>query len=402
MNIEARERYLKQCGANLQKRIGTANAKQLVGLIPEAERLAFEWKKLEAHRQAQGSSTYAALRCSGMDLGSEPEVTEKRVTGRELSPLSFTKADLKAGYEAFKNRTPISIQTKAFSTVESLLPPQLSPEVVAHIHEWRILSHLPAITITAPSYEYIVHNFAGDTGAPGVVAEGGTKPEYVPASSSQIATAVKIAVNTGISYEALMDAPQWENYIQSEVFAQMVDAENVALLNSSSGFNGFFQTSGILSHNCATDSPSWTAVDSIEAAITQMRTGTALSDPDLLIVHPNAWAAIRRTKSSTNNYVVGDPLSMVAEAPPQSTSGRLWGIPVLVTTAMSTVSTSSGLLIDSKRFGNVLIREGIVMHTGYSGTDFVQNIVRYVFESRFALAVVRPQAVLALSNLPVV
>ena len=70
----------------------------------------------------------------------------------------------------------------------------------------------------------------------------------------------------------------------------------------------------------------------------------------------------------------------------------------MITTAMS---DGFGLLLDSQKMGRALIREGIVMHQGFSGTDFVSNIARYVFEERLALAVERPQAVLAISNLPV-
>jgi hypothetical protein len=58
------------------------------------------------------------------------------------------------------------------------------------------------------------------------------------------------------------------------------------------------------------------------------------------------------------------------------------------------------LLLDTTKFGNALIREGIVMHQGFSGTAFVDNIARYVFEERLALAVERPTAVLAISGLP--
>jgi HK97 family phage major capsid protein len=120
-----------------------------------------------------------------------------------------------------------------------------------------------------------------------------------------------------------------------------------------------------------------------------MRVGTSLSEPNLAIFSPRTWAALRRTKTTVGSYVVGDPLRE-----PVST---LWGIPVLITTAMA---DGSGLLLDTDRFGSVFLREGIVMKMGYSGTDFVQNVSRIVVEERFALAVERPQSVLAISNLP--
>jgi HK97 family phage major capsid protein len=411
--LELRLKALKAYGEELNAKVKQVETKSYRGCHKQlkqdltdyfAEKETLEWNA----KRLNVSTAASAMAQSGGDLGREPAITTKAMTGRELSPMTFSPADLQAAYKAYKSRQPMSIQTKAFSSVDNLLPAELDPSVVGQIHEWRILDKLEAVSISAPSYEYLVHNFAGDTGGPGVVAEGGTKPEYVPDATSQIATAIKIAVNTALSYETLMDSEAWFSYIQSQMFLLMADAENTALLNNSSGLVGFFQTSGILTHNCASDPSTFTAVDSVESAITQMRVGSALADPNLLILHPNAWAAIRRTKSSTGQYIVGDPLTQGVSAPagPMNTvsaspGGSLWGVPVLTTTSMANVSTSSGLLLDTRKFGHALIREGIVMHQGFSGTDFVQNIQRYVFEERLSLAIVRPQAVLALSNLPV-
>jgi HK97 family phage major capsid protein len=391
MNIETRERYLKQCADKLEKRINACTTKtQLKALQPEVERLHDAWTDWQRQRDIKSSSMYSLMR-NGGDAGEQPEITTRTLTGRELAPLSFSEASLKAMYKAYLDRQPFTIraETKAFSTVDSLLPPQLDPYVVEEIHEWRILDRLPCISITAPSWEYITHNFASDTGGPGIVAEGGTKPEYVPAATSSTVSVEKLAFHTGISYETLADWPQWLSYVQAQSYRLMADYENQQLLNGTGNLTGFFQTSGILSHNCANDASSWTAIDSIEAAITQMRVGTALSEPDLFITHPTTWASIRRTKTTTNAYVVGDPLRE-----PVST---IWNVPVLITTACT---NGQGLLLDTTKFGKALIREGIVMHQGYSGTDFVQNIARYVFEERLTLAVERPQSVLAITNLP--
>lgn len=218
----------------------------------EEAKKALEW---EESREKAG-----AYLANGGDAGSEPYITTKQMTGKQLSPLAFSEKSLKAMYKAFQNRQPMSIraETKAFSSVDSLLPAQLDPQVVAHIHEWRILDRLPSISISAPSYEFIVHNFASDTGAPTTVAEGATKPEYVPAATSSIATARKLAMHTAISYETLADFPQWLSYVQTESFKQMTDLENSQLLNGNGtapNLLGFLQTSGILSHSCSTDPP---------------------------------------------------------------------------------------------------------------------------------------------------
>jgi HK97 family phage major capsid protein len=89
------------------------------------------------------------------------------------------------------------------------------------------------ISISAPTYEFIVHNFSGDSGAPTPVAEGAPKPEYTPAATSSVVTAIKLAMHTGISYETLADWPQWLAYVQTECFRQIMDLENSQLLSGS-------------------------------------------------------------------------------------------------------------------------------------------------------------------------
>ena len=57
-----------------------------------------------------------------------------------MNPLAFNDSSLQRMYKAFQSRESMSIrgvETKAFSTVDSLLPAELDPQVVAHIHEWR-------------------------------------------------------------------------------------------------------------------------------------------------------------------------------------------------------------------------------------------------------------------------
>jgi hypothetical protein len=77
----------------------------------------------------------------------------------------------------------------------------------------------------------------------------------------------------------------------------VAQVENEALVYSTGTghFAGFFSTSGILRHNLAgaTDT---TALDTIEQAIEQMRSGPAPAEPDLFIRSPSSWSALRRFK----------------------------------------------------------------------------------------------------------
>jgi HK97 family phage major capsid protein len=373
--------------------------KRLDDLADEKE-LLDRWE--ERNKAVASDPRYAAVMANGGDLGTQPDVPVTKATGKDLCPLAFKQADLKLAFKAHQNRQPFTLRAaaKGFSTVDSLLPAELAPGVVEHQHEWRIMDRLQAVTISAPSYEFIVHNFAADTGTlagppfAGPVAEGATKPEYVPGTTSQTVTAVKLAMHTAVSYETLADYESWLGYITTESFRQVVDAENQQLLygtGSGGQVLGLANTSGILTHNAATDPSSFNAIDSIEAAITQLRVGNALAEARLLILHPTCWASIRRIKTTSNAYAIGDPL--------REQVNSIWGVPVLVTTLCT---NGQGFLLDLNKFGTAVIREGLVMHQGTSGTDFIQNLARWVFETRLALAVVRPQAVCQIVGLPTV
>src|ERR1700722_453426 len=194
---EWRDQYESDTAA-IEKEIGDAessgNTAAFKGLESRVERLTVERGRLEAAEKSARSAHWLARMGDGaggndagpVNIESGPE------KGAQLNPLTLPTAQLQKMYKAFRDRQPMSIKAehKAFSTVESLLPAQLDPQVVAHIHEWRILDRLPMISIDAPTYEFIVHNFAGDSGGPAPVAEGAAKPEYTPDATSSTAAVV--------------------------------------------------------------------------------------------------------------------------------------------------------------------------------------------------------------------
>jgi hypothetical protein len=78
---------------------------------------------------------------------------------------------------------------------------------------------------------------------------------------------------------------------------------------------------------------------------------------------------------------------------------RIWGVEVLETTVCP---DGEGWLLDTTKFGRLAVREPLTVRIGYSGTDFVENVLRYVCEERCVLTVERPSAVLHITTLPTV
>jgi HK97 family phage major capsid protein len=274
-----------------------------------------------------------------------------------------------------------------------LLPPQLYPLVIGPQYEPRLMDVLPAMGIDAPSLEYVQHT--STTGAPGVVLEGQPKPELIFNVQKVIATAQKLAANTAASYEIIADWDTFYSYIQAELRRQTINAENNELINgdgTTGHLLGFLHTSGILTHAAvAAPVPPATSWDDLEQSITALRTGPALAEADVLVLNPATWSSIRWQKDQYGRY-------LASPDPSQDEVGSAWGCRVLPTTQ---IAAGAGLLIDSSKFGRVLVRETISMRIGWSGTDFVDNVLRTICEERLALAVERPPAVLSITGLPV-
>ncbi|MDT5410929.1 MAG: hypothetical protein QOG14_3149, partial [Mycobacterium sp.] len=365
-----------------------------------------------AHGKAEFEETrknitgrYAAVRGSGGDLGSG-NITTKGILplgatgrGKDVFPLAITKKDARDAFEAVKRGQNYIIQAKdatsSFSSVDSLLVAEQAPGIVPEYFEARLIDHLPVVAIGSPSYQFIQHNYTADSGGPGFTAEGTQKPQWEPASQKVVVTAQKLAQFFNLSSESINDAPQWESYLINTGYQKMYQSENNAILygspTSNLGIQGWSTQTGILTHNASSDPSGSTNLDSLEIAINALRIQSGVfAVPDLCIMSPTTWSYTRRLKSTTNEYLAGNPL--------QSAVHSVWGVPVLVTTA---ANDGDCFLVDSSKMGSILVREGISMHMGYTGYGLVENILTIVEEERFTLATVIPSAVQYVTNLAV-
>lgn len=358
-----------------------------------SERIRFEEGELQ---RAHIPDRYARLGGGGPDLSRTP--MPRRATlgsAARLAPLGFEPDEVRRLQSAAQRGDPCRIETRAFSTADSLLPAQLWPYPIAAVHEWRILDRLPGIEMDTAQITFIQHT--STTGAAGTVAEGAAKPELVFNTAALTETARKVSAHSGLSYEIINDFEAFHAYAVAEIYKDIIDAESNQLLlgdGTAPNMTGFFNTSGILTHDASTDTGTNVTVwDSLEIAINTLRVGPALAEPDLMIFNPTDWSAIRRTKDTVGRYLI---LSADNDTSNDQVN-EAWGVPVLVTTACP---AGKGLLLDSQKFGYVAVREPLSMRIGYSGTDLTQNILRFVGEERLVLCVTRPAAVLAITSLP--
>jgi HK97 family phage major capsid protein len=313
--------------------------------------------------------------------------------GESLAPaLNLTTEDAQELFKAARAKQSYRVEAKSGNigykiAGSAINPPNISGGIVGKLHEpARILSYIPTQQMSGPSIEFLTHSTS--TGAAAMVARGGLKPELTMDFTAGVLTARKIAVQSGIPDEVLADFESFFAYLQSELTRSVIDVENAQILNGDGvGENllGILNTPGLLTRAKATD----TALDAVELAIADLRTGPAYTDPTALVIHPTTWSSIRRTKDTQGRYLLGaDPTA--AEA------NKLWGIPVLATT---TIAAGTALLGNLTEGVKGYVRQGLTLDIGVSTEDFVRNITRVRAEERIAVGVHRPAALVKITGL---
>ena len=272
------------------------------------------------------------------------------------------------------------------------MPPDLGPILpVFPRHENRLLSRLPGVAIDVPQIAYIqVDDTQGDAA---IVDEGMPKPELVMPATQKVATARKIAAHTGISLGGVLGRlPGFITAVQTELMQEVIDAENLQLYGgageAAGEVNGIATAANVLTLDASTVTTQPGPWDAIEKGIEALRSGPALAEPDLALVHPTTWCLIRRATNTYGEYYV-------AADPSTSEVNTAWGIPVVVSTQFA---AGKVVLLDSTLYGRVVVRESLVTRIGYTGTDFTSNIIRFVSEERLTQTIERPKAICVISN----
>ena len=310
-----------------------------------------------------------------------------------LSPLGYDDDQLRRAFEQV-GRGETAVLQRAFTTATGAIPPDLGPILpVFPNHENRLLEKLPGIQIDVPAIAYV--EVLASTGNAAIVAEGAPKPELLIPATQKIATARKLACHVGISWEAYSgDYVAFVAAVQTELMRKVTDTENQQLYGgtgeSNGQVNGLATASGILTLDASTITTQPGPWDALEQGIELLRSGPALAEPDLCLMHPSTWSAMRRTTNTLGNY-------FVAADPSADEVNTAWGIPVVVS---SKFPPTTAVLVDTRQYGRVVVREPIVTRIGYAGTDFTDNVVRLVSEERLTQTIERPQAICLISAMP--
>jgi HK97 family phage major capsid protein len=242
-------------------------------------------------------------------------------------------------------------------------------------------------TTTRNTIDY--YEQTGETNAADVVAEGGTKPESALAWTLRSETIRKIATHLPATDEVLDDNPGLEALISGRLRYMVEWKEEQEILSG----NGTGQhLLGFLSRGSGglqnvTKAAGENNADAIFRAMQAVRgaagtAGVGFAEPTAVVMHPQNWSAIVLLKATDGPYIWTHP-STVGPA-------TLWGKPVILTTA---ITLGTALVGAFRPHSEVFRRRGVtVTLSSEHGTNFVENKVTILAESRLTLAVYQASA----------
>jgi HK97 family phage major capsid protein len=184
-----------------------------------------------------------------------------------------------------------------------------------------------------------------------------------------------------VSRQVLSDSEQMQAYLNVRLLQGLKVKEDLQILTGD-GTGG--NLSGILKAGNYTAAPAAatgdTRLDRILRTIAALAVDEMLADGILL--HPNDWASLQLTKTSTGEYLLG--------LPGMSTDRVVWGLPVVPSTAIAQGTFLVGAFAIGAQVWDR--QEANVQVSFEDGNNFVKNMATVLCEERLALTIYRPKA----------
>lgn len=328
----------------------------------------------EMHDIAQRLSSRRGYTASDMD-GASDTWGEQFVNGTGLK--SF--ADDRSRPARYRMEVKATITT-GMESGGALSRPSRDPNITALARRMPTIRDLLAVVeVGGNSVEFVSQTER--PGSAGPVVEGAQKPESAMALLLRTVQTQVIAHWIPASRQILDDAPQLRDLIDTELRAGLQEAEEFQILRGngvSPNLSGLIPQATAYVDPLEMEQP--TLIDTIATAILQ--NSLANEPADGVVLHPSDFMAMRLLKDADGHYILG--------APGNEVEPRLFGLPVVQTTAMIKGEFLVGRF---KAAATIYDRWLPTVTVSTEHADFfTRNMVAILAEERLALAVKKPQA----------
>lgn len=238
---------------------------------------------------------------------------------------------------------------------------------------------LPSLPYDKKSIEIAVEKLYTNSAAE--VDEGAVKPKSSLTFEPKLVNMSKIAHYFQVSDETLADAPFLGAYIENRGIVGLKIKEEEALLKgpgTGTKIHGLVPQATALAP-IAGDKQ----IDTLRKAINQVYKAEMYATG--IVLHPDDLTAIDLLKTTDGAYLMSNPVS--------GGVSRVWGLPVVQTTAMTAGQHLTG---DFLQCGYILDRMQVLVKRSTENIDnFIKNMVTILIEERLALAVDRPAGLIS-------
>ena len=243
------------------------------------------------------------------------------------------------------------------------------------------------------------------TNASAEQAEEATTAEAALDFTEKTASIRKIGVFLPVTEELLADVNGIQGYVNSRLGTMMklrLDGQLLSGDGSAPNLKGILNQTGLPGFNNSSYSGELGKLGQIYQAITEIRKG-AFVEPDAIIMHPSDWydivTSVTDIATTTSGAAPKNPLFMVAGGFGVDAAPRIWGLPVVATSAVAEGTVIVG------RFGggeaaHVVMRQGIDLAVSDSHSDFfLKGKLAIRATMRLGLVVYRPTAFCKITNM---
>lgn len=301
----------------------------------------------------------------------ESKAFKQSVQTRQDIPFEVEGVELKTLFETTAGFAPESVRS-------GLLVGAVSRPI-------QVTDLIPSFPISQPSFVYMEETTRTHSAAER--AEGTAYAESAFVWTQRTSPVQKISDSIPVTDEQMEDEGQVQSLLEQRLtfgLRQRLDGQILVGNGTAPNLRGMNEVVGIQTQAKGADSQ----IVAFLKALTKVRF-TGRANPTGAVFHPNDWLDIILTQDAEGRFLFGNPFQ---GAGPTS----LFGIPVAQSDAQT---ENTGLVADFANFTRIDDRRGVMVQTGYVGSQFTEGKLTLRADMRAAFTVTRPAAVCTITGI---